>query len=161
MACMEDLQEQIQTLIQNAPDDGVTGPTVEAIAPVLLTIAGRLKHPQYYILQNLSKSWVMTTLSNRLEPNVRKNVLYGFATLKDAASDPNTAKNPQIMAIPTPTIQILFQMLALQTLDSMIFFDTPGNLKQGTEIQKQEFQAMVQTHLKESRGLPDPNANIG
>lgn len=158
---MDDLQQQIQALIQDAPDDGVTGPTVEAISPVLLAIAGRLKHSQYYILQTLSKSWVMTTLSNRREPNVRKNVLYGFPTLKDAAADPNTAKNPQVMAIPTPVTHILFQMLALKSLDSIIFFDTPGNLKQGTEIQKQEFQAMVQTHLQESQGLVDPNANIG
>lgn len=158
---MDDLKEQIQSLIQNAPDDGVTGPTVEAISPVLLAIANRLKHPQYYILQTLSRSWVMTTLSNRREPDVRKNVLYGFPTLKDAASDPNTAKNPQIMAIPTPATHILFQMLALKSLDSIIFFDIPGNLKQGTEIQKQEFQAMVQTHLKESQGFIDPNANIG
>lgn len=98
---MEDLQAQIQTLVQNAPNDGVTGPTLEAIAPVLITFAERLKHRQYYILQNLSKSWVMTTLSNRLEPNVRKNVLYGFATLKDAASDPNTAKIPRSWRSPS------------------------------------------------------------
>ena len=158
---MDDLQQQIQALIKDAPDDGVTGPTVEAIAPVLLAIAGRLKHSRYYILQTLSKSWVMTTLSNRREPNVRKNILYGFPTLEDAASDPNTAKNPQVMGIPTPVTHILFQMLALKSLDSIIFFDTPGNLKQGTEIQRQEFQAMIQTHLQESQGLVDPNANIG
>ncbi len=158
---MEDLQAQIQTLAQNAPNDGVTGPTIEAISPVLLTFAERLKHRRYYILQNLGKSWVMTTLSNRLEPNMRKNVLYGFATLKDAASDPNTAKNPQIMAIPTPVTHVLFQMLALKSLDSMIFFDTPGNLRQGTEIRKTEFQGMVQAHLQAAQGVPDPNANIG
>jgi len=157
---MDDLQQQIQALIKDAPDDGVTGPTVEAISPVLLAIAGRLKHSQYYILQTLGNSWVMTTLSSRREPNVRKNVLYGFPTLKDAASDPNTAKNPQIMAIPTPVTHILFQMLALKSLDSIIFFDTPGNLKHGTEIQKREFQAMVQTHLQETQGFVDPNANI-
>ncbi|MGF1457789.1 MAG: hypothetical protein ACFBSG_02055 [Leptolyngbyaceae cyanobacterium] len=158
---MDDLQQQIQSLIQDAPDDGVTGPTVEAISPVLLAIANRLKHRQYYILQTLSKSWVMTTLSNRRDPNNRKNVLYGFPTLKDAASDPGMAKNPQIMAIPTPVTHILFQMLALKGLDSIIFFDVPGNLKQGTEIQKTEFQAMIQTHLQESQSMTDVNANIG
>ena len=153
---MDELQQQIQKLIQDAPNDGVTGPTVEAISPVLLAIAEQLKHRHYYILQTLSKSWVMTTLSSRKEPKTRKNVLYGFPTLKDAASDPVTSKDPQIMAIPTPVINILFQMLALKSLDSIIFFDIPGNLKQGTEIKKPEFQAMVQ-----SQGYVDPNANIG
>ena len=158
---MDELQQQIQTLIQEAPNDGVTGPTVEAVAPVLLATANRLKHQQYYILQTISQSWVMTTLSSRQEPNVRKNVIYGFPTLKDAASDPITSKDPQIMAIPTPVTQVLFQMLALKSLDSIIFFDIPGNLRQGTEINKQEFQAMVQEQLKRSQGYLDPNANIG
>ncbi|MEM1291407.1 MAG: hypothetical protein AAGH67_08035 [Cyanobacteria bacterium P01_H01_bin.162] len=158
---MDELQQQIQTLIQDAPNDGVTGPTVEAISPVLVAIAERLKQPQYYILQTLSQSWVMTTLSNRQQASVRKNVLYAFPTLRDAASDPQTSKNPQIMALPTPVTHILFQMLALKSLDSIIFFDIPGNLKQGTEVQRQEFQAMVQTHLQELQGYVDPNANIG
>lgn len=158
---MDELQQQIQTLIQNAPDDGVTGQTVEAIAPVLMAIASRLKHSQYYILQTLNQNWVMTTLSSRREPDVRKNVMYGFATLQDAASDPNTSRDPQIMALPVPIVRILFQMLALRSLDSIIFFDIPGDLKQGTEIQKQEIQSMVQAHLQASQGFVDPNANIG
>ncbi|MGD1862126.1 MAG: hypothetical protein ACFB0E_19435 [Leptolyngbyaceae cyanobacterium] len=159
---MDDLQPQIQALIENAPNDKATRQTVETIAPILREFAGRLKHPQYYILQTLSRSWVMTTLSSRREPTVRKNVLYGFPTLKDAAADPNTAKNPQIMAIPTPVTHILFQLLALKSLDSIIFFDTPGSLKQGVEIQRQEFQARIQAHLQESQGIVvDPNANIG
>lgn len=158
---MDELQQQIQALIQDAPEDGVTGPTVQAIAPVLTTFASRLKHRQYYILQTLSESWVMTTLNSRQQPKTRKNVLYAFPTLQDAASDPLTFKDPQIMAIPTPVIRILFQILALKSLDSVIFFDTPGNLKQGTEVRRQDFQALVQTHLKESRGYVDPNANIG
>lgn len=158
---MDELQQQIQKLIQDAPNDGVTGPTVEAISPVLLAIAQQLKHRQYYILQTLSQSWVMTTISNRREPQTRKNVLYAFPTLKDAASDPVTSKDPQIMGIPTPVSNILFQMLALKNLDSIIFFDTPGNRKQGTEIKKLEFQAMVQAQLQQSQGYVDPNANIG
>lgn len=158
---MDELQQQIQTLIQEAPDDGVTGSTVEAISPVLLTFASRLKHPQYYILQTISQNWVMTTVNSRQQPKTRKNVLYAFSTLQDAASDPLTSKDPQIMAIPTPVTRILFQILALKSLDSVIFFDTPGNLRQGTEVKRQDFQALVQTHLKESRGYVDPNANIG
>jgi hypothetical protein len=158
---MDELQRQIQALIDEAPDDGVTGPTVEAIAPVLTAISSRLKHPQYYILQTLSQGWVMTTVSRRQQPKVRKNVLYGFPTLKDAAQDPMTSKDPQLMAIPTPVTHILFQMLALKSLDSIIFFDTPGALTQGTEILRKDFQAQVQAHLKESQGYQEPDTAIG
>ncbi|MBE7384532.1 MAG: hypothetical protein F6J95_024350 [Leptolyngbya sp. SIO1E4] len=158
---MDELEQQIQTLIQEAPDDGVTGKAVEAIAPVLQSIAGRLKHKTYYVLQTLNQGWVMTALSNRRQPNVRKNVIYAFPTLQDAAAGPQSVKDPQLMAIPTPVTHILFQMLALKSLDSLIFFDTPGKLTQGTEIRRQDFQALVQTHLKDAQGYIDPYANIG
>ena len=158
---MDDLEQQIQTLINEATDDGMTGKAVEAIAPALKTTANRLKHKTYYILQSLNQVWVMMSLSNRQQPNVRKNVVYAYPTLKDAASGPKSVKDPQIMAIPTPVTHILFQMLALKSLDSIIFFDTPGNLSQGTEIRRQDFQALVQAHLKEAQGYTDPYANIG
>lgn len=158
---MDEIDQQIQTLIKDAPDDGVTGQAVEAIAPVLKTTANRLTHKTYYVLQTLSQGWVMTALTSRQQPNVRKNVIYGFATLKDAASGPQSVKDPQLMAIPTPVTHILFQMLALKSLDSLIFFDKSGNLSQGTEIRRQDFQALVQAHLQKSQGYTDPSANIG
>jgi hypothetical protein len=158
---MDTLEEQIQTLIREAPNDGVTGPTVEAIAPALIAIAHQLKHTQYYILQTLNQGWVMTTLSSRQQPELRRNVLYAFPTLKDAGSNPQTSRDPQLMALPMPVTHILFQMLALKSLDSIIFFDIPGNLNQGTEIQRQQFQAAIQYQLQKSQDYQDPYPNIG
>lgn len=158
---MEDLDKQLEVLINQAPDDGITGSAVGAIAPALKTVASRLKHTSYYVLQTLNQGWVMTSLSSRQQPKVRKNVIYAFSTLKDAAAGPQSVRDPQLMAIPTPVTHILFQMLALKSLDSIIFFETPGNLAQGTEIRRQEFQALMQTTLKESQGYIDPYANIG
>jgi hypothetical protein len=65
------------------------------------------------------------------------------------------------MAIPTPVTHILFQMLALKSLDSLIFFETPGNLKQGVEIRRPEFQALLQAQLKETQGYSDGEVAIG
>ncbi|NER80382.1 MAG: TDP-N-acetylfucosamine:lipid II N-acetylfucosaminyltransferase [Leptolyngbya sp. SIO1D8] len=158
---MDELDQQIQTLIQEAPDDGVTGKAVEAIAPVLKETASRLKHKIYYVLQTLNQGWVMTSLASRRQPDVRKTVIYAFPTLKDAAAWPQSAKNPQLMGIPTPVTHILFQMLALKTLDSLIFFEAPGKSTQGTEIRRKDFQALMQLHLKEAQGYQDPYANIG
>ena len=158
---MDEIEQQIETLVNEAPDDGVTGQAVEAIAPVLTTMASRLKRTTYYVLKTLNQGWITTALTNRQQPNIRKTVIYAFPTLQDAASGPQSVKDPQIMAIPTPVTHILFQMLALKTLDSIIFFDKSGNLSQGTEIRRQEFQAMVQSQLKESQGFIDPYANIG
>ncbi|MFM9158961.1 MAG: hypothetical protein ACKOPK_13875, partial [Dolichospermum sp.] len=75
-----DLEAQIQLLIDNAPQDGMTPQIMVSIAPVLVTIAQRLKHYQYFILKNSQQDWVLTTLSNRANPGIEKQVIYAFPT---------------------------------------------------------------------------------
>jgi hypothetical protein len=145
-----DLDQQIQVLIQNAPQDGTTPKIVTAIAPALTSLARQLKHLQYYILQTLDQSWVLTTLSNRAQPQVEKKVIYAFPTLKDVTAGPQSLKDPQIIALPVPVTHILFQMTAMETIDSTIFFETPGDTVKGTEIHRQELQDLIQTQLKQT-----------
>ncbi|MGF1568395.1 MAG: hypothetical protein ACFCVD_10050 [Nodosilinea sp.] len=147
-----DLEAQITALRQGAPDDGVTAAAVTTVAPVLKAIAGQLRHPQYYILQTLELGWVMTTLSNRTQPNTQKNIVYAFPTLQDAAAGQATVKDPQVMALPLPVIHILFQLLAIKPLDSLIFFETPGQRTQGVEIRRQDMQALIQAQLQQGQG---------
>ena len=73
-----DLDAQITDLVQGAPGNGLPAGTVEAIAPTLKAIAGQLKHDQYYILQTLEQGWVLTTLSSREQPDVRKKCCLRF-----------------------------------------------------------------------------------
>ena len=81
-----DLDRQIKVLVDEAPQDGVTPQVVAAVAPVLLLLASRLRHLQYYILQNLDRDWVVTTLSDRANPKVTKRVIYAFPTLADVSA---------------------------------------------------------------------------
>ena len=148
-----DIDQQIETLIKEAPNDGITGQAVQAIAPALKAVANQLKHPQYYILQTLNQGWVMTTLSQQTEPKVQKNVVHAFPTLQDAAAGPYSVKDPQVMALPVPVTHILFQMLSLKTIHSVIFFDAPGNLKQGVEVRRADIQALLQAQLKQAQGV--------
>jgi hypothetical protein len=150
------LDEQIQTLIQEAPQDGATPALVEAIAPVLKHMAQQLRQPQYYIVQTLDQNWAVTTLSNREQPEVEKVVVYAYPTLKDAASGPYPLKDPQIIALPVPVTHILFQMLAMAQVNSTIFFESPGNTIAGTEIQRNELFDRVQSHLKATQTAPLP-----
>lgn len=143
------IDQQLQVLIDNAPADGVTPKVIQkAIAPILTRLASRLQHQEYYILQNLDSAWVMTTLSNRANPIQQKKVIYAFATLKDAKTFQGTSDTAMI-AKPIPVTHILFQMFALNQVDSTIFMDTPGNLTIGTEIYRADLQTLVQTQLKE------------
>jgi hypothetical protein len=147
------LDEQLQVLIDNAPQDGTTPDAIKAIAPALKLVAGQLKHPQYYVLQTLEQNWVMTTLSHRTQSSVSKNVIYAFPTLKDASSGPY-AKDPQVIAIPVWVTHILFQMVAMQTVDSIVFFEEPGNPNAGTEVTRQELQQLIQLHLQTLKSTP-------
>jgi len=148
-----DLQQQIQLLIDNAPQDGKTPKAVEAIAPVLKLLAGQLQHLEYYVLQTLDQGWVLTVLSNRNQQELEKNVIYAFPTIKDAA-DFQSVADPQIMAMPVPVTHILFQMLALNTVTSVVFFDTPGNLTTGTEVRRDDLQHLLKTQMRQSISAP-------
>lgn len=154
-----DLKKQIQLLIDNAPNDGVTPQLVTAIAPVISAIAQRLRHPQYYILQNLEKDWILTTLSNRANPGLEKRAIYAYPTLQDVPLSFNAGLDPQVIAAPIPIADILFQLVALEPVDSIVFFETPGMSTNAVEIKRTELQHLIQEKLqqKHSRTLIPPD----
>lgn len=158
---MNDLDRQIQLLIDQAPQDGITPQLVTAIAPILKLFAQQLHHSQYYILQTLDQDWLLTTLQNNNQPDIQKTVLYAFSTLKDVALGPqpirDSVRNPELMTLPVPVIDLLFQFNAIENLDSIIFFEIPGDPESGAELQRAEFQRMIQMHLQ---GLQQPNPDL-
>lgn len=142
-----DLDKQITVLIENAPQDGVTPKVVEAIAPVLKLLASQLQHLEYYILQSVDQRWVLFTLSNRTQPQFEKNVIYAFPTLKDAINSQSVA-DPDVMAVSLPVTHLLFQLAAMETVHSIVFFETPGNLSSGTEVPREDVQNLIQERLQ-------------
>jgi hypothetical protein len=154
-----DLDRQIQALIESAPRDGTTPQIVAAIAPALKTLASKLRHSEYYILQTLYRDWVVTTLSNRAQPKVEKKVIYAYPTRKDAAAGGYAPQNPQLIASPIPVTHILFQMVALETVDSIVFFEKSGNLEVGTEVRRSDVQNLIQSQLQQL--LPPPARRPG
>ncbi len=150
-----DLQVQIQSLINNAPQDGITPQLVAAIAPALIQIAQKLRFPQYYILQNSEYDWVLTTLSNRTNPQLQKQVIYAYPTLQDVSTTSGVGFDPQMIAAPIGVIEILFQMVALEPVDSIIFFDTPGTTVNAVEIERKLLQSIIERTLQQNR--PSPN----
>lgn len=142
------IDQQIRSLIDDAPSDGRTPAAVEAIAPALQLIAEQLKHTQYYVLQNLEQQWVVTTLNHRNQPELSKKVIYAFPTLQDLTSGPYSLKDPQILAVPMPVVNVLFQLIAMKTVDSLVFFEVPGNPRATAEISRQSFQELLQRQLQ-------------
>ncbi|MEO0456132.1 MAG: hypothetical protein AAF152_06045 [Cyanobacteria bacterium P01_A01_bin.114] len=144
------LDQQIQILIDEAPDQ-TAAQAVQTVAPLLKGFAEQLKHPEYYILQNVQQGWVMTTLSNRKTEGQTKTVIYAYPSLDAAAA--GVKNNPELMAMPYPVTHLLFQLLSLKQLDSLILLDDDG--KQGVEVQRQILQTLLRQQLKQSQVPPD------
>lgn len=151
---MNDLDQQIQALIDNAPQDNRTPQAVAAIGPVLKVIAQRLRHLQYYVVQTADQEWLTTILSHRTQADRQKRVVYAYPTLADAVRATGMQQDPRLMALPMPIVHILFQMLSLVTVDSLVFFETPGNTEIGTEVQRQELQHLLETRLHSLSSQP-------
>ncbi len=155
-----DLEAQIQLLIDHAPHDGITPQLVTAIAPVLNAIAQKLRYPQYYILQSCESNWVLTTLTNRANPELAKCVIYAFPTLQDVTLTSSAELDSEITAIAVPVTHILFQMLALEPVDSIVFFETPGTTSGAVEVKQVDVQKQIQQKLQNSRSSRQVPPNI-
>lgn len=141
------LDQQIETLIREAPQDGTTPALVSAIAPVLKSFAEQLQHTEYYVLQNLSENWLSTTLQQN-EPEAKfKTVVYAYATLKDASSGYSYVKDPELMALPVPVIDILFRLNGMEGIDSTIFFDQASSAHPGVEVNRADLNQSIQNYL--------------
>jgi len=144
-----DLDQQIELLIEDAPSDGATKRAMaQAVAPVLKEMALQMQHLEYYILQGLDGGWVLTTLRNRARPDLEKTAIYAFATFKDAIAFQGSSKS-KVIAAPIPITHILFQLFALDRVDSLIVMETPGDLAKGKEIHRDDLQKLVRQKLQQ------------
>lgn len=144
------LNQQLQILIDEAPQQGVPVAVMEkAVAPVLKAFAAGLQHLEYYVLQSRDREWVVTTLSNIERPQQEKRVVYAFSTAKDAAY---ARRNSQLLVetASLPVTHLLFQLFALDGVDSIVFLETPGNLEKGVEIFRTSLQTTIQKQLQQS-----------
>ncbi|MDF5710023.1 MAG: hypothetical protein PUP90_20735 [Nostoc sp. S4] len=150
-----DLQTQIQLLIDNAPRDGITPNLITAIAPALKAIAQKLRCSQYYILQSSEGNWVLTTLSNRTNPGLEKQVIYAFPTIQDVSLISTAGLDPQMLTKIVPVTHILFQLLALEPVDSIVFLETPGQTTHTFEVRRTDLEKLMQQQLRQMRSPKD------
>ena len=152
-----DLDQQIQALIEKAPPDDSTPQILEAIAPALLLMAQQLQHLEYSILQAIDQSWAIVVLSNLKQPGREKRVIYAWSSLQDALQA--AAAGDRLNSVSLPVTHILFQMIALEGLDSIVFFESPGNLEVGTEITREQVQNLINVYLQQYRSTLQSNSS--
>lgn len=147
------LDLQVQSLIDGAPDDR-SRQEVMAIAPILQQVAATLPQTTYYICQNASGDWLVTTLAHRTQPNRQVKVIYGFNQEEDVRKFEGGAL-ANSLAIEVPIVQLLFYLLAIEELDLIIFLTDSSNLDRGREISTDDLEAAIRESLEpQNPGLP-------
>jgi hypothetical protein len=140
-----ELEIQVTTLIEDAPDDRRTIQEIARLAPLLAQLAlTRLHHADYYVIQDPEGGFLRLTLAHRTQPNVEKTVIAAFSTLEDAALEIQDTANLSCVGIKIPVLELLFRFWALQWGDALIFYSTAGDRTQGQEISHEALTKLLQ-----------------
>jgi hypothetical protein len=137
------IEQQIQALIDQAPDDGQTPQLMRVLAPVFLQVATQLRYAIYYILQSPEGDWLITTLSNRNQPELEKQVVYCYGSEADAQMI-----QPGAIAIGMPIVQLLFQLAAIPEIDALVCFEETNRAESGIEIRRSDLQALMELQIR-------------
>lgn len=147
-----ELKQQLQILIDEAPEHGIAPAIMErAIAPIFEVVATQLQHLEYYVLQNLSEDWVISVISNDKQ---EKKVIYAFTTVKDAKYFNIGRESDDIIAIRLPVVQILFRLFSVGQIDSIIFFERSQSTSGGVELKRRDLQNSLQQQLQQLKTSP-------
>ncbi|MEN9207247.1 MAG: hypothetical protein Q6L50_07360 [Gloeomargarita sp. GMQP_bins_120] len=148
-----ELEQQLQQLIDEAPKQDNTAQLVQLIGPLLLEIARNFRHKQYYIVQTLDRRWQTSTYAPLGQGGPEQTLLYAYCTLEDATNSIPLPKDPWLLALPVPVVHIIFQLLALEPVESVVFWEEPGP-RLGAALRRSDLQAYVQNYLLQLSGPP-------
>jgi hypothetical protein len=140
------LETQLQQLIDRGINYAVPRQVMErAVIPILKKYATKFAKEEYYIPVSHSGNWLITVLESKQMPIRQKKVLYAFANSKMAPKILNSS--PEKLQL-IPVTYLLFEIFALQDLDSVIFIDSLSSLKH-TEIERLVLCQEIQNSLTE------------
>jgi hypothetical protein len=152
---MSSIEAQVAELIAEAPADADTQFGIRVIAPLLGQLAAQFDGSQYYILQNLERQWQLTTLQNRHQPELEKTVVYAYQQLFDATQ---AGRADDLIAVPLPTVHLLFHFLTLAQVDSFLFVKNASTDEPPMELSHTDLQLFIQEHLQQI--MQDPTDSI-
>ncbi|WP_019501483.1 hypothetical protein [Pseudanabaena sp. PCC 6802] len=144
----QELDWQIDRLVEDAPQDGVTPGITKVLSSVLKAIALQLNHSSYYILQSQDGSWLLTTLSNRNSPDIEKNVVYAYCSSTASNLERLKQGDRDLVSVEIGIIEILFRLVGLKEVDSLILFDKLTDTQRGTEISRAELQTLCEKQMQ-------------
>ncbi|EDX87100.1 hypothetical protein S7335_4807 [Synechococcus sp. PCC 7335] len=142
------IDRQLQKLIEDAPSEANLRKAIQVVSPIISNIASQLQHLEYYILQTANRQWLQATIAHKDNPTQSKRVIYAYPSLSSAAGDKLAASTPNLMAIPVPVAQLLFQLPSITPVDSLIFIETEAR-DQAIEVRRDDIKAMFHSRLSQ------------
>ena len=142
------IDQQLQSLIEEAPSSANLKEAIQVVSPVIFEVARQLQHLEYYILQTGGRQWLQATIAHKDNPTQPRRVIYAYSSLSSAAGDKLAASNPNLMAVPVPVAQLLFQLPAISPVDSLIFLETEAR-DQAVEVRRRDLKAMFHSRLSQ------------
>ncbi|MEM8503939.1 MAG: hypothetical protein AAF716_12390 [Cyanobacteria bacterium P01_D01_bin.1] len=143
------IDQQLQSLIDAAPPEANLGPAIRVVSPIIRGVAQQLQHLEYYILQSVSRQWLQATIARKDNPDQPKRVIYAYSSLSSAAGDKLATSNPDLMALPVPVAQLLFQLPSIDPVDSLIFLEDESR-NRAVEVRRNDIRTMFQSQLARS-----------
>jgi hypothetical protein len=136
-----DLAQQITNLITEAPED--LQPAIAAMAPVLESAARTLGKLSYWVGCSPEGDWLVVTLQHP-QTKAEKKAIYCFSHEADLQQSNKAAMD----TVEIPTIDLLFQLLALEGVDQLVFFNSQ-QFSQGRTLERAAMQRAIEAHLKQ------------
>lgn len=144
-----DIDQQLQDLIDGAPPEADLKQAIKTVSPVIVAIAQQLKHSEYYILQSVNQQWLQATVAHKDQPTQPKRVIYAYPSLAAAAADKLAKSSPGLMALPVPVARLLFQLPAIEPVDSLIFLES-NTRDQAIEVRRSDLKILFQSQLTQN-----------
>ena len=131
-----ELNVQVNTLIQDAPNDRTTTQRVVTLAPLLAKFAlTRLNQAYYYLIQDPDGALLRETFIHptqfTAETTMEKTIVFAFPTLEEADLKRDSGLPTDYLAVRTPTLEILFRFWALNWCDAVVFLDAGQGTDRG------------------------------
>ena len=133
-----ELNAQVNTLIQDAPNDRGTTQSVAKLSPLLAKFAlTRLNQAHYYLIQDPDGALLRETFIHptqfTAETTVEKTIVFAFLTLEEADLHRDNGLNADYLAVRTPTLEILFRFWALNWCDAVVFLERDSGSDRGQD----------------------------
>ena len=144
------LDRQVTLLVESTPDEE-TASAVRLIASVLKAIAQKLRHTNYFVIQDIEGGWLLTPLSNHDSPEIEKTTIYAYCDRTPANIDRLRLNDENLECGQYNVIDMLFRLIGMKQVDSIVFFDRATETQKGIEISRTDIEELCEKQIKRAQ----------